>query len=75
MNKCLVLSGLFINLIGVILLFYGMRVDKDGAVFSTSSNGKKWNTSYPVMVKTIFLHIGLALVCFGIVLQIIGTWK
>jgi uncharacterized membrane protein len=68
--KWLVLCGLLINLIGVILLYFGMKVDKEGPSSYTPGEPGK---SYLVRENSRLLKIGIVLICVGIILQFIGT--
>jgi len=74
MKRCFILSGLLLNFIGVVFLFFGLSAEKAGP--SCSSYDEKGNVkcSYFVSQHPVLLNIGLAFICFGIALQMIGTY-
>jgi uncharacterized membrane protein len=75
MKKCFILSGLFLNLVGVVLLFFGLRADKsDGLVTAVDVKTKKTvKEMYLVRISPVLLKMGLALICLGLLLQFYGT--
>jgi uncharacterized membrane protein len=74
MKKGFVLAGLFINLIGVVFLFFGLRVEKEGVLFSSRVGNGEFKDSHSVSQRPVLLNIGLALICLGTLLQMIGTY-
>jgi len=74
MEKCFVFAGLILNLVGVILIFPGIKPDKDGVVFASREGDEPWERSYAAKFNFWFLYSGLFCLIVGIILQIVGVY-
>jgi len=72
MNKWFILAGLFLNFIGVLLIFFGAKPYKDLKIGPQTSSK---DTGYlTIFYPPWLLKLGLILVLIGIILQIVGTF-
>lgn len=74
MDKCFVFAGLFLNLIGVILIFPGIKADKHGTKFYSREDDGSLRRSYAAQFNLWFLYSGLFCLIVGIILQMVGIY-
>lgn len=72
MDRCFILTGLFFNLIGVILIYPGIKPNKDGISQTLIGDGKS-EVNYMPKFNYWFLGSGLICLIVGITFQIIGV--
>ena len=71
MDRDFILMGLFFNLVGVFLIFFGARPYKELPIGAQTS---KKDTGYLTVFRPWFLPGGLIFIILGIVLQMVGVF-
>ena len=71
MDEWFILAGLFLNLIGVLLIFSGARPFKDLPLGPQTSPK---DTGYLTGIRNCILRSGLMLIIAGIILQMVGAF-
>ncbi len=74
MDKYFVLAGLFLNLVGVILIYFGIKPFKEGPQAGyIDDDGKCKMKAYASEFNYGFLNSGLTCLVVGIILQMVGV--
>jgi hypothetical protein len=71
MDRCFILAGLFLNLIGVLLIFFGARPYKDLPIGAQTCSK---DTGYLTIIRDWILRLGLILIIAGLILQMVGVF-
>jgi uncharacterized membrane protein len=71
MDRCFILAGLFLNIIGVLLIFFGARPYKDFPIGAQTSSK---DTGYLTIIRDWILRLGLILIIAGLILQMVGVF-
>jgi len=74
MEKCFVLAGLLLNLVGVVLLSFAIKIETPSLGISKRPNLEPYVKIGAVKARKGLLYPGLILAGLGLLLQMVGTY-